>query len=101
MLVNVAHGDRRCVNSPTSPGHQVAVGNRTLQFNNTNRLVKNPSWDIGLQKPATSRSGECLATQTKVAGRKLIMVFWTRPASSADWGTPNGYGAGRGDLRAS
>ena len=60
----------------TSPGHQVAVGNRTLQFNNTNRLVKNPGWDIGLQKTGyISEAGQCLVMQAKVAGRKLIMVF--------------------------
>jgi D-alanyl-D-alanine endopeptidase (penicillin-binding protein 7) len=76
MLVNVAHGDPTLRELSTSPGHQVAVGNRTLQFNNTNRLVKNPSWDIGLQKTGyISEAGQCLVMQTKVAGRKLIMVF--------------------------
>ena len=60
----------------TSTGHQVAVGSRTLQFNNTNRLVKNPDWDIGLQKTGyISEAGQCLVMQTKIAGRKLIMVF--------------------------
>jgi serine-type D-Ala-D-Ala endopeptidase (penicillin-binding protein 7) len=54
----------------------VAVGNRTLQFNNTNRLVNNPTWEIGLQKTGyISEAGQCLVMQTKVAGRKLIMVF--------------------------
>ena len=60
----------------TSPGYEVAVGNRTLQYNNTNRLVKNPAWDIGLQKTGyISEAGQCLVMQAKVAGRKLIMVF--------------------------
>jgi len=76
MLVNVAHGDPTLRELSTSPGYQVAVGNRTLQYNNTNRLVKNPSWDIGLQKTGyISEAGQCLVMQTKVAGRKLIMVF--------------------------
>jgi D-alanyl-D-alanine endopeptidase (penicillin-binding protein 7) len=76
LLVNVAHGDPMLRELSTSPGYQVAVGNRTLQFNNTNRLVKNPSWDIGLQKTGyISEAGRCLVMQTKVAGRKLIMVF--------------------------
>ncbi|MBX9935834.1 MAG: hypothetical protein K2Y10_04495, partial [Burkholderiaceae bacterium] len=57
-------------------GHEVAVGQRTLQYNNTNRLVKNPDWDIGLQKTGyIAEAGRCLVMQTKVAGRKLIMVF--------------------------
>ena len=76
LLVNVAHGNSLLRELSTSPGYQVAVGNRTLQFNNTNRLVKNPSWDIGLQKTGyISEAGQCLVMQTKVAGRKLIMVF--------------------------
>jgi D-alanyl-D-alanine endopeptidase (penicillin-binding protein 7) len=47
-----------------------------LQYNNTNRLVKNPAWDIGLQKTGyISEAGRCLVMQTQVSGRKLIMVF--------------------------
>lgn len=75
-LVAVAHGDPILRQLSTSPAHQVAVGNRTLQYNNTNRLVKNPSWDIGLQKTGyISEAGQCLVMQAKVAGRQLIMVF--------------------------
>lgn len=75
-LVNVAYGNPTLRELSTSPGHQVAVGNRMLQYNNTNRLVKNPSWDIGLQKTGyISEAGQCLVMQAKVAGRKLIMVF--------------------------
>jgi D-alanyl-D-alanine endopeptidase (penicillin-binding protein 7) len=75
-LVNVAYGDPTLRELSTSPAHQVAVGNRTLQYNNTNRLVKNPSWDIGLQKTGyITEAGQCLVMQAKVAGRKLIMVF--------------------------
>ena len=52
------------------------VGRRTLQFNNTNRLVKNPAWDIGIQKTGyITEAGQCLVMQAKIAGRKLIMVF--------------------------
>ncbi|MBG9387128.1 D-alanyl-D-alanine endopeptidase [Caenimonas aquaedulcis] len=75
-LVGTAYGDPVLRDFSTSPGHQVAVGNRTLQFNNTNRLVKNPAWDIGLQKTGfINEAGQCLVMQAKVAGRKLIMVF--------------------------
>ncbi|MEO6016544.1 MAG: D-alanyl-D-alanine endopeptidase [Polaromonas sp.] len=75
-LVNAAHGDPMLRELTTSPGYQVAVGSRTLQYNNTNRLVKNPEWDIGLQKTGyITEAGQCLVMQTKIAGRKLIMVF--------------------------
>lgn len=75
-LVNYAYNDPTLRELSTSPGYQVEVGNRTLQYNNTNRLVKNPEWDIGLQKTGyISEAGQCLVMQTKIAGRKLIMVF--------------------------
>lgn len=75
-LVNAAHGDPMLRELTTSPGYQVEVGSRTLQYNNTNRLVKNPEWDIGLQKTGyINEAGQCLVMQTKIAGRKLIMVF--------------------------
>lgn len=76
LLVRAAYEDSTLRTLSTSPGHQVEVGRRTLQYNNTNRLVKNPSWDIGLQKTGyISEAGQCLVMQAKVAGRKLIMVF--------------------------
>jgi D-alanyl-D-alanine endopeptidase (penicillin-binding protein 7) len=75
-LVDVAHQHPLLRELTTSTGHQVSVGKRVLQYNNTNRLVKNPSWDIGLQKTGyISEAGRCLVMQTKVAGRQLIMVF--------------------------
>jgi D-alanyl-D-alanine endopeptidase (penicillin-binding protein 7) len=76
VLVGAAHTDPMLRELTTSVGYQVAVGNRTLQYNNTNRLIKNPEWDIGLQKTGyISEAGQCLVMQTKIAGRKLIMVF--------------------------
>ena len=76
LLVGVAHGDPLMREYTTSPGYEVAVGRRTLQFNNTNRLVKSDNWDIGLQKTGyISEAGRCLVMQAQVAGRKLIMVF--------------------------
>ncbi len=60
----------------TSPEYSVEVGNRELQFRTTNALVRNPSWDIGLQKTGyISEAGRCLVMQAKLAGRQLIMVF--------------------------
>jgi len=75
-LVGSAYHDSTLRELSTSPSYKVEVGNRTLQYNTTNRLVKNPNWDIGLQKTGyISEAGQCLVMQAKVAGRKLIMVF--------------------------
>ena len=76
LLVNVASQDPTLREYSTSAGYQVAVGKRKLQFSNTNRLVRNPTWDIGLQKTGyISEAGQCLVMQARVSGRKLIMVF--------------------------
>ncbi|WP_354004972.1 serine hydrolase [Ramlibacter albus] len=75
-LVNIAYSDPMLREFSTSPGTHVEVGNRLLAYNNTNRLVHNPNWEIGLQKTGyISEAGQCLVMQAKVAGRKLIMVF--------------------------
>lgn len=75
-LVNVAHADPLMRELTTSRSYEVEVGQRTLQFNNTNRLVRSPDWNIGLQKTGyINEAGRCLVMQAQVAGRKLIMVF--------------------------
>lgn len=76
QLVMSASQDPMLSELSTSPGHEVTVGRRTLQFSNTNRLVKNSAWDITLQKTGyISEAGQCLVMQAKVAGRNLVMVF--------------------------
>ena len=76
LLVSADYKDAALREYSTSPGAEIAVGAKTLQYNNTNRLIKNPTWDIGLQKTGyISEAGQCLVMQTKIAGRKLIMVF--------------------------
>jgi serine-type D-Ala-D-Ala endopeptidase (penicillin-binding protein 7) len=75
-LVNAAHQYRIIRELSTSPEYQVEVGHREMTFRNTNGLVRNPSWDIGLQKTGyISEAGRCLVMQAQMAGRKLIMVF--------------------------
>ena len=60
----------------TSPEYSVAVGRRAMQFRTTNALVRNPTWEIGLQKTGyISEAGRCLVMQATLAGRQLIMVF--------------------------
>ncbi len=75
-LVGVAYEHPLIRELSTSHEYSVAVGRRTLQYRNTNRLVQNPSWDIGLQKTGyIVEAGRCLVMQAQLAGRKLIMVF--------------------------
>ena len=60
----------------TSPEAVVPVGRQQVQFRNTNGLVRNPEWDIGLQKTGyIAAAGRCLVMQTQLSGRQLIMVL--------------------------
>jgi D-alanyl-D-alanine endopeptidase (penicillin-binding protein 7) len=89
----------------TTPTHLAALGNRTLQYNNSNRLVRNQKagWDIELQKTGyIVEAGRCLTMMTKVGGHDLIMVLLDADTNgarvadaermrrwvSAQWGLP-------------
>jgi D-alanyl-D-alanine endopeptidase (penicillin-binding protein 7) len=75
-LVGYAYNDALLRELTTTPSYSVEVGKRVLQYRTTNRLVKSPEWEIGLQKTGfINEAGQCLVMQTKIAGRKLIMVF--------------------------
>ena len=51
-------------------------GRRTLEFHNTNRLIQNPRWQIGLSKTGfTNEAGRCLVMQASVAQRHLLIVL--------------------------
>jgi serine-type D-Ala-D-Ala endopeptidase (penicillin-binding protein 7) len=59
-----------------SLGYALQTGARLVQFRNTNSLVHDPSWEIGLQKTGyIVEAGRCLVMQAHMAGRRLIMVF--------------------------
>lgn len=61
----------------TSHSHIVQVSSRkTLRFNNTNPLVRNASWDIGLSKTGyISEAGRCLVMQAKISNRPVVIVL--------------------------
>jgi D-alanyl-D-alanine carboxypeptidase len=62
----------------TTPSHVASLGGRTLQYINSDRLVRNTraGWDIDLQKTGyIVEAGRCLTLATKVAGHNLIMVL--------------------------
>lgn len=60
----------------TSPSHTVKVGRSMLEFRNTNSLVRNPAWDITVQKTGfINEAGECLVMQTMIGERPVVMVL--------------------------
>ena len=76
LLVDEAHRHPLLRELSTSREAAVTVGSRIVQFRSTNGLVRNPQWEIGLQKTGyISEAGRCLVMQAQMAGRKLIMVL--------------------------
>jgi len=76
LLVKAAYEHPIIRELSTSREAQVAIGKRQMQFHSTNGLVRNPSWDIGLQKTGyISEAGRCVVMQAQMAGRRLIMVL--------------------------
>lgn len=76
LLVKNAHQHELIRELSTSREHLVEVGRRQVQFRTTNALVRNPLWEIGLQKTGyISEAGRCMVVQAQLAGRKLIVVL--------------------------
>jgi len=76
LLVKAASEHSLIRELSTSQEAKVAIGRQNMQFRNTNGLVRNPAWDISLQKTGyISEAGRCLVMQAQMAGRKLIVVL--------------------------
>jgi D-alanyl-D-alanine endopeptidase (penicillin-binding protein 7) len=83
-LVAAAHRYPLIRELSTSPEYWVQVDQQLEHFRNTNGLIGNSLWDIGLQKTGyISEAGRCLVMQAKLAGRKLVMVFLDSSGRSA------------------
>lgn len=60
---------------------------RPIAFHNTNRLVRNAHWDIGLSKTGyTADAGNCLAMQATIRNRPVTIVLLD------SWGKLSKYG---------
>ena len=65
------------------------IGSRhSLAFRNSNGLVKNRSWEIGLSKTGyISEAGRCLVMQARIAAKPVIIVLldsWGKYTRMAD-----------------
>jgi D-alanyl-D-alanine endopeptidase (penicillin-binding protein 7) len=78
VLVGAVAGNPVLAEFSITPTHLASLGGRTLQYRNSNRLVRDRKvgWDIGLQKTGyIVEAGRCLTMLTKVAGQELVMVL--------------------------
>ena len=75
-LVLAAHNEPLLREYSTDQKTIVEPNGVPMRYGNTNRLVNNPEWDIGLQKTGfINEAGRCLVMQAKIEGRAVIMVF--------------------------
>nr|WP_314630459.1 D-alanyl-D-alanine endopeptidase [uncultured Noviherbaspirillum sp.] len=75
-LVVAAHQHPLIRQYSTDSKYAVEPGGPMLQYRNSNHLVDNPDWQIGLQKTGyISEAGRCLVMQTQIEGRPIVMVF--------------------------
>ena len=62
----------------TSQSYEIVLDDhrRPIHFGNTNALVKNDTWDIGLSKTGyISEAGRCLVMQARIAQQPVIIVL--------------------------
>ena len=75
-MVRAAHRYALIRRYTTTTGHEVQVAGRPLAYRNTDRLVSNERWHIGLSKTGfTNDAGHCLVLQAKLAERQVIIVL--------------------------
>ncbi|TDN69554.1 D-alanyl-D-alanine endopeptidase [Paraburkholderia sp. BL10I2N1] len=75
-MVNAAYQYPMIRRFSTDRSYEVNTGKRMLAYNSTNALVRNPTWDIGLQKTGfINEAGECLVMQATINGHPMIMVL--------------------------
>jgi len=60
----------------TRPETTIRAGRRSIQFPNTNALVRNGRWDIGLSKTGyIEEAGRCLVMQAMLANRPVFIIL--------------------------
>jgi len=88
LLVRAAHEYPLIRQYSTRESATVHSFGRDLDFRNTNRLVRNAHWDIGLSKTGyISEAGRCLVMRARMASREVIVVLldsWGRLSRVGD-----------------
>lgn len=75
-LVSVAHEHPLIRQYSTRESAKVHAMGRPLDYRNTNGLVRNAKWDIGLSKTGyISEAGRCLVMRVRMASREVNVVL--------------------------
>jgi D-alanyl-D-alanine endopeptidase (penicillin-binding protein 7) len=75
-MVDAAHEYPLIRAFTTTAEYDVAINKRPQTFHNTNILVRNATWDIGLSKTGyINEAGKCLVMQTWLNNKSIIIVL--------------------------
>jgi len=89
-MVNAAYAYPLIREITTTGFYDVAMrgGPRRIQFKNTNMLVRNKTWEIGLSKTGfINEAGHCLVMQVNIANKPMVIVLldsWGKLSRIAD-----------------
>ncbi|GAO34970.1 peptidase S11 [Sulfuricella sp. T08] len=89
-MVNAAYAYPLIREMTTTGFYDVAMrgGPRRVQFKNTNMLVRNKIWEIGLSKTGfINEAGHCLVMQVNIANKPMVIVLldsWGKLSRIAD-----------------
>jgi D-alanyl-D-alanine endopeptidase (penicillin-binding protein 7) len=89
-MVDAAYRYSLIRESTTCKEATIRLGHRTRQFHNTNHLIKNPRWQIGLSKTGfIDEAGRCLVMQSQVAKRPVLIVLLDAQGKLTRYGDAN------------
>jgi serine-type D-Ala-D-Ala endopeptidase (penicillin-binding protein 7) len=75
-LVIAANHEELIREFSTTPAYEARVGRQLLQFHNTDPLVRDPEWQVSVQKTGhIAAAGQCLVLQALIDGRDVVIVL--------------------------
>ncbi|HBH86902.1 MAG TPA: D-alanyl-D-alanine endopeptidase [Syntrophaceae bacterium] len=89
-MVDAAYRYRLIREFTTRKKATIHSGHRTLEFCNSNRLIRSPRWHIGLSKTGfIDEAGRCLVMQAHVANRPVLIVLLDSQGKLTRYGDAN------------
>ncbi len=91
-MVQAAYQYPEIRKATTTASHEVYIEGHAdfVNFNNTNGLVREGEWEIGLSKTGfINEAGRCLVMQAKIAGEPMIIVLLDSYGKSSRIGDAN------------
>jgi D-alanyl-D-alanine endopeptidase (penicillin-binding protein 7) len=89
-MVAAAHDYPLIRELTTNAESTINIDGRELIYRNTNPLVRNTTWNVGLSKTGyISEAGRCLVMQAHLAGRPVVIVLLDSVGSMTRVGDAN------------